>query len=516
MGWICDKCQKNEHKYCRDRISCDCECNINGAADVTQKVLATAGGVGLAVGGLALTIFSGGLLIPVGGAMMGAGISSTYQGVEKTIKNERINGAGFCADVAFGAVTGVLTGGVGAAGEAVAANVVKQGAKEVAMVGAKKLAIRTAAGAVAGVTSKAVDEIKACTTTDKKWSDFGKTLDQNGEENGTATSWAMSAVVGGLGGVGGHISSNATKQVSSGVAKSAIRIGVSGTSAAVGDTAVQAANIAVGNQDTFDPERTVKTFAASSITAAAYEGAQNGLYKLNGGKDQVLLDKANKDMIRENVPENERKEVLESYEKLKKIPTTTLENEAKKAERITNMMKQETNYETKITDFDKQIQEVSRLKQDAVNAGDRSAIKQHHQHRKNLIAQKKDIITQRNDIKTRIDNAKADRQFMNEQNAHTLIGDKNKQVAVDVNPSGTNGRGMKRAVFDCDINTNTNRVEPRLAGYTADHTYSDIPNNGQSNYYEHHAQHKSHLKQMGENINTMICNQVIDDEEKND
>ena len=48
--------------------------------------------------------------------------------------------------------------------------------------------------------------------------------------------------------------------VSSGVVKSAIRIGVSGTGAVVGDTAVQATNIAVGNQDSFDPKRTATNF----------------------------------------------------------------------------------------------------------------------------------------------------------------------------------------------------------------------------------------------------------------
>ena len=61
------------------------------------------------------------------------------------------------------------------------------------------------------VTSKALDEVKVCATTEKSWSDFGKTLNQDGQENGTAASWIMSAAVGGLGGVGGHISSNATK-----------------------------------------------------------------------------------------------------------------------------------------------------------------------------------------------------------------------------------------------------------------------------------------------------------------
>lgn len=169
MVWICYECEKGQHNSCQNKWCCDCECNVNGGADVTQKGLAIGGGAALVIGGLALTICTGGLgAILVGGAMLGAGVSSTFNGAEKAVKGERINGKTYVADVAFGAVTGVVTGGMGAAGETIAANVVKQGAKEVAKAGAKKLAVRATTGLVTGVASKAIEEVKQCSTTDKK------------------------------------------------------------------------------------------------------------------------------------------------------------------------------------------------------------------------------------------------------------------------------------------------------------------------------------------------------------
>ena len=96
----------------------------------------------------------------------------------------------------------MLTGGVGAAGETIAANVVKTGATEVVKSGAKQLAVRAGAGVVAGVTAKAVDEVKACATTDKEWKDFGKVVDEHGNTSvlGTVAAWSSSAVVGAVGG----------------------------------------------------------------------------------------------------------------------------------------------------------------------------------------------------------------------------------------------------------------------------------------------------------------------------
>lgn len=91
-------------------MKCECECNINGLVDVTEKVLVTAGGIGAIAAGLALTIGSGGLLtIPIGGALIGAGFSSTLKGIFKTFKKERIKGSELAVDVCFGAVTGTYT-----------------------------------------------------------------------------------------------------------------------------------------------------------------------------------------------------------------------------------------------------------------------------------------------------------------------------------------------------------------------------------------------------------------------
>ena len=92
--------------------------------------------------------------------MAGAGISFVWNGAEKAIKDERMNGKSYACNVAFGAVKGLVTGDVGAGGEAIANNVVKPGVREVEKVGAQKLAIRTAAGAVSGVAAKIIDEVK--------------------------------------------------------------------------------------------------------------------------------------------------------------------------------------------------------------------------------------------------------------------------------------------------------------------------------------------------------------------
>ena len=120
-------------------------------------------------------------------------MSSAIKGVQKSYSKERIDGAEYCVEVGFGAVTGVFTGGVGAAGEVVAANVAKEGVKQVA--------IRVGSGVVAGVTTKAISEVKDCSTNQKEWSDFGKTLNKDGECStiGTVASWATSGLTGGLG-----------------------------------------------------------------------------------------------------------------------------------------------------------------------------------------------------------------------------------------------------------------------------------------------------------------------------
>jgi hypothetical protein len=191
---ICESCKKGNCENCESRLRCNCKCNINNVADVTQKVASIAGGVSAALGGLGLTLLTGGLATPIiiGGALMGAGISSTMKGIEKIFKNERIDVTDYITDVSFGAITGIFTGGVGAAGETIAANVAKQSVKT--------LALRGVTGGVTGVTAKALNEIKECTFNDKKWSQFGQEIDENGNKSGTVSAWLMSAGTGILGG----------------------------------------------------------------------------------------------------------------------------------------------------------------------------------------------------------------------------------------------------------------------------------------------------------------------------
>ena len=78
-----------------------------------QKALTTIAGAGAFFGGLALTIVTGGLAVPVGGALMGAGMSTAYQGVEKSIKKEKIVAKGLALDAAFGAATGKFSSRLG-------------------------------------------------------------------------------------------------------------------------------------------------------------------------------------------------------------------------------------------------------------------------------------------------------------------------------------------------------------------------------------------------------------------
>jgi hypothetical protein len=68
---ICLACEKDNCKNCISKWSCDCQCNKNGFADLFQKSLATLSGVGMVIGGVALTFATGGLAVPIGGALIG-------------------------------------------------------------------------------------------------------------------------------------------------------------------------------------------------------------------------------------------------------------------------------------------------------------------------------------------------------------------------------------------------------------------------------------------------------------
>ncbi|CAF1520466.1 unnamed protein product [Adineta steineri] len=513
MVWICRECINGRHGSCENDWQCDCECNVNGAADVTQKTLAIGGGVALAVGGIALTIATGGLAaVLFGGVMAGAGFSSTFNGAEKAIRGKRINGKGYAADVAFGAVTGVLTGGVGAAGEVIAANTVKQVAAQGVKAGAAKLAVRATTGVVTGVAAKAIDEVKQCSTTTKKWKDYGKTFDENGEQNGTATAWIASAAVGGLGGASTHVSSNLTKAVASGIGKSATRVAVSGTSAVLSDAAIQGANIAVGNQEEYDFKRTITSATASTIMTAAQEGIKNTVYQANGGKDNMLRERSNKQAIEKSVPEKDRQAVVDGYENLKEISQSTLIDESNKAIDYTKSLKRKAEHEKVVNNYDTQIKAESDLQKAAYRAKNIVEGQQHEQKVRNLINQKNHVIKNFNQQPITI--TKDDIHMMNSNNAHVLIKDNLRQVAVDVKPSGAISRGATRATFDYDTN-NGGRPEFKFAGYTDDHGYAGLPRHGQSDYYKFHEKNTNYLYVANGLINNLVCIKALESERAN-
>ncbi len=170
-----------------------------------------------------------------------------------------------------------MTGGIGSAGEVVASNVAKTGAK---------LGLRVASGAIAGVGSKVVNEFKEIATTEKKLNDFGKTINKDGNVNktGTIVSWVSSATVGVLGVCSSQLSSNLSQGAQSGIEKCLTRVAVSGTSAAVCDTVIQTANIKTGIQDSFNVNQLITSTTVSSVVTVAQEGVKQSIYSSNMGK----------------------------------------------------------------------------------------------------------------------------------------------------------------------------------------------------------------------------------------
>eukprot|EP00111_Clytia_hemisphaerica_P001363 TCONS_00003873-protein len=86
----CSYCQNHESDnhssyWCEGSFSCTCKCNVGGDHDVAQKTAAIAGGVGAAVGGVALTVLTGG----IGGMALGAGVSSATNGITAIAKKRK-------------------------------------------------------------------------------------------------------------------------------------------------------------------------------------------------------------------------------------------------------------------------------------------------------------------------------------------------------------------------------------------------------------------------------------------
>lgn len=287
---LCNNCIKGNHEDCCDKKNCPCKCNEKSSSDVVEKTLATLGGVAMAIGGIAVTLSSagfGGIL--VGSALLGSGVSSAYQGIEKSIKHEKLNATSYVTDLVFGAATGIMSGGIGAIGETLATNV------------AKTVIVRSGAGAVAGLGSKAINEVKEIVTTDKKLSEFGQTLDENQKPLGfgaTFTSWLTSAAVGALGGVAA--SADLNKIATSELGKSVTRVSLSAVTAATCDTVAQGVNIATGTQKEFNTERLLSSTVTAASTSIAFESVKQINYANNGGKEQYLQKKSNEKMIDED------------------------------------------------------------------------------------------------------------------------------------------------------------------------------------------------------------------------
>ncbi|CAF1150790.1 unnamed protein product, partial [Adineta ricciae] len=435
--------------------------------------------------------------------------SSTWNGAEKAIKQERISGKEYVADVAFGAATGVVTGGVGVAGETVAVNVVKQGAKEVAKAGAKKLAVRATTGAVVGLTSKAIDEVKQCSTADKKWRDYGKSFDRNGKPNGTTTAWVGSALGGGLGGVGSHVSSSLVTKMTSPVAESITRVLVSGTSAAVGDATIQTVSIAAGSQEQYDLQRTVTCATSSVIMATAQEATKNAIYRAQGGKAVMLNDKTNKKLIEENVPENHRKTVSKAYDDLKKIPQSTLADEAQKANEITKRQVQESKHQSTVAQYNQQIQLEIDAKNVAIDVKDELAIQKHASKMKSLIADKKAVMKAFKAAQPA--HQRADIQYLNNQNVHFLVGDHVQQVAADIDSRPNEPRGATRALFDYHSDRQGN-AEFRYADYTSKHDYNSMACHGAGDhrYNGIRTDYDNTLKSHNESLSSVSRNGILE------
>ncbi|UJR09490.1 hypothetical protein I4U23_013728 [Adineta vaga] len=510
MVWKCIVCKRGRHAYriCANKWKCDCKCTIGSRADVTQKSLAIGSGFGLIIAGIALTVCTGGIgAVLVGGALIGAGVSATWNGAEKAIKKERIDGTTFAVDAVFGAITGAVTGGVGAAGETISANIVKQGAKEVTKVGVKKFAIRLCTGAFSGLTTKFIDEIKQCLTTNKEWSNFGKSYDKDGDPNGSAAAWFTSAIAGAFGGVGSHIGSNLSEKMSSNFGKSLVRMILSGTTSAVSDASIQGVNCAMRNQDEYDFKRTATCFTSSAIMAGVQEATKNFIYHLSGGKNDMLNDRTNRKLINDEVPKEDKQAVLEAYENLKNIPQSKLDEESAKAFTITNYQVRKDHHQSVIENYDKKIQVESTLKRTAIDTKDYSAADKHTKTIENLVIEKKVEIKNFQDNKPMFQ--KSDIEHLTKHNVHCLTGDKVGQVASDVRPTANAPRGKERVTFNNNINEN-GQSEFEFAGFNKKHEFNKMagPSETKQRFTTTRTTHEDTLKINNQTTSTVIRNGV--------
>jgi hypothetical protein len=336
---LCEPCQiGNCEKFlnCANPWICICVCGVNSVCDITEKIGIVLFGGASTVGGFALPMQFPTPYTPIlGGAMVGAGINSVTYGVEKAFSQERIDWKDYLIDTTVSAGAGAISGATFIGGERIIA-------KKAIESFARKLGVRVGAGAVSGLAIKGCDEFRHYFKGEKKWSDLGKSFDENNEFSGweTTKSWTSSAVMGGLGGAFYHFSSGLSEHVVKkasnfswveSVAKASIETGASG----IIDFGFQEANVWSGKQEKIDWDGVVRTMVITAGAVVAREGTKEAVYWYNGEKgrffDKLRVKKTPKKGYQEplmeapdmtNHPKNRtflerQKEVTEKYKALK-------------------------------------------------------------------------------------------------------------------------------------------------------------------------------------------------------
>ena len=115
-----------------------------------NKSSAILGGGALGACGVTLIVFSGGTLLPiVGAAALGAGVNGTLYSIKTP--EEKINFSDFATEAAVGAVSGAISGGVGA--------VTRQVVQSAAIEGTKKIACVALGSAISGACSVSASKV---------------------------------------------------------------------------------------------------------------------------------------------------------------------------------------------------------------------------------------------------------------------------------------------------------------------------------------------------------------------
>jgi hypothetical protein len=493
---LCSKCEKGSCNYfsqenspCEEYVTCTCQCNVEGFHDAVQKISAIGGGLLGVAFGIGVAVGSGGLLAMAGGTMAGAGFSSFTKGIEKTWKKEKIETKDYLLEVGFGAVTGVCTGGIGAVGEAATVQVTKEAIKETVKVSVKKIAVRTVAGASAGVTAKFWDETKQCTKDEKDWNKWGKSLDEQDKEKGalaTAGSWLGSGLLGGIGGGISHISSGLSSQVENKGGQFATKIIVETAGNTGVDLGCQVINNITGEQEGVDLARIATTAGTTVSSVIVREAATKIAIELKGGEEKVLERQKMKAKVTNkktqekvaNLGDKLREPVndmvlTEQKERIKTYQNERFQEEKTFKEKINFLKKEKLELEVHRKDVLNKIKlEKSQLNKGEVRALGKeiNSVDQKLRQKRNEIG---NIWRKNEDNTQRLARNNPAKEKIGKNNIHFRRAGGYKQVVVDI------GEG-KKAFFDFDETSGKHK----FVDLVSDRDYSKVPNYGESPNYE--------------------------------